>query len=306
MRQNFPDEIRRRVTGKAKERKKYKRQRDLAHYYDRFHGDYRDYAFLKKCHVNYDLFNGRLDVSLYEAPVTFKVEEETVTLDHNEIVHFPFISQVANAMLGEQIARPFRPTAVATGPIAKTARSKKYNELIRDYLIREVVRPIQLKVQAQYFSAAGIQDPFSLSSEDQVQAQQAIQQQVEASTPAIIMEFMQNDFQTPTERQHQQLLNYLNDNLNLQDLQNEGFKHAIITGREVYYIGDRNGEPVIELVNPMYFQWSGGQNEEWVQNGEWAKTEEWLTFGEAASKFGEHFSRSDWKKLEEYAEPIRS
>ena len=59
---------------------------------------------------------------------------------------------------------------------------------------------------------------------------------------------MENDFQTPTQRQAQQLLDYFVGHLNIKSVQEDGFKHAIITGREFYYIGERYGEPVFDYV----------------------------------------------------------
>jgi hypothetical protein len=303
-RRNFPDEIKRRVSYKKKAANSFKRQKDLADYYDTFYGDFRNADDIEKMQINYDLYNGRLDEKLYDAPISFTAGNEEVFLEQNEINHYPFISQVANAMYGEAIARPFRPIAKEKGSLSQTAKKKKYTELLREYLDREILAPIQQQVQQQYFTEMGITDPFSLAPEQQQQAMAEMGARIQAKTPAEILDFMENDFQTPTQRQAQQLTDYLVQEKRIREVQNEGFKHAIITGKEYYYIGDRNGEPVMELVNPMYFQWGGSQNTVWVQDGDWAKHEQWITFEQAVQKYGEHFKRNDWKMLEEYAEPI--
>lgn len=302
---SMPDGYTRRVTAKKKEASSFKRQRELLEYYDHYYsGQIRDEALIKKLNINYGLFNGRLPVSEYEDPISFNIGSEKITLEQQSIIHYPHISQVAKAMHGEQIARPFNLIAKEMGATAINAKKKKYNELLREYLQETVISPIEQRATQQYLQAMGVANPFDLSVEDQQQIEADIAKRSQAMTPKEISEFMSNDFQTPTTRQAQQLLDYLSEKCGLKDLDNEGFKHAIITGREIYYIDDTNGDPNMVLVNPMYFQWGGDYDNEWVQKGDWAKHEKWITFNSAVTRHGEHFKRGDWDLIEKYAEPM--
>lgn len=297
-------DIKRRVSHAKKVANDYQRQKDIMDIYDLWYGDFRNYEDIDNYDINYDLYNGRLDVSLYEDPVCINIDGEKVKFGFQEITHYPLISQIANAMYGEIISRPFLPVAKHYGTTAQTMRRKKWNELIREMISQEILMPLQDSVTQQYFQQYGINDPYGLSIEQMQQVEADIKNRVNAKTADEILEFMQNDFQTPTQRQAQQLLDYFVAYQDIKYKQQEGFKHAIITAREVYYIGDRHGEPVMELCNPKYFTWGGSQNTEWYQDGTWAKYEQWLTIEEVTQKYAEHFSSRNLRELEGFAEPI--
>lgn len=297
-------DIKRKVSYKKKIANDFQRQKDIMDIYDMWYGDFRDYEQIEKYEVNYDLFNGRLDVKLYDDPVCLNIEGEKIKLEQGVITHFPLISQIAQAMWGEMIQRPFQPIAKDLGSYSQTLRNKKWNELLRESINQDVIMPIQNEVTASYFREMGINDQFSLSPEQVQQMRADIDARTREKTPEDILDFMVNDFQTPTQRQAQQLLDYLVSHQDIKYKQDEGFKHAIITGREIYYVGDRYGEPVFELVNPKYFQWAGSQNTEWFQDASWAKYEQWLTIEDAMQKHAEHLTRKTHKELLGYAEPI--
>lgn len=300
----FGDDIKRQVSTSKKYANDFQRQKDIMDIYDLWYGDFRDYEQIDKYDINYDLFNGRLDVNLYDDPVCLNIDGEKVKLEYSTITHYPLISQVANAMHGEMIARPFVPVAKDLGAFSQTLRNKKWNELIRQMLNDSVIQPIRDEVTRAYLAQNNISDQFQMTPEQLQQMQADIENRVQAKTPEDVLDFMTNDFQTPTQRQAQQLLDYLVAHHDIKWKQEEGFKHALITGREIYYIGDRHGEPTFELVNPKYFHWAGSQNTEWIQDGSWAKSEQWLTIEDAMQKHAEQLTRKSHKELLGMAEPI--
>lgn len=297
-------DIRRRVPHSKKVSNDFQRQKDIMDIYDLWYGDYRNYEQLDKYDVNYDLFNGRLDTSFYDEPVCLNIEGEEVKFDFKSVTHYPLISQVANAMHGEMISRPFKPIAKDLGSHSHTLRNKKWNELLRELIDFEILQPIKEQLTSDYLKQNGIQDIFKLTPEEMQQMEADIQNRLVAKTPEDILDFMQNDFETPTQRQAQQLLDYFVAHQDIKYKQQEGFKHAIITGTEIYYVGDRNGEPVFEMINPKYFTWAGSQNTEWFQDGTWAKYEQWLTIEEGTQRYAEYLTRSKYNDLEGLAEPL--
>lgn len=301
----FNEEIKPRVSYDKKIANDFQRQKDILDIYDKYYGGYRDDKELDRFDINYKLFNGNLDTSLYDDPLCLNLFGEKVKLNHQVINHYPIISQVANAMWGEIISRPFQPVAKDIGTISMTYRKKKWNELIKSILQAEIINPLQDEVMYMYMQQNGITDIHSeMSPEDMLQAQADIQRRVTEQTPDEILDFMENEFQTPSQRQAQQLFDYLSKTCDIKYKQQEGFKHAIITGKEIYFIGERHDEPVFELINPKYFSWGGSQNTEWIQEGHWAKNEQWLSFEECMQKHSEYFSKRDYKLLEDFAEPF--
>lgn len=287
-----------------KSKSDFQLQKDRMDRMDLWYGHYRNEDEIRKFGVNYDLFNGRLDTQLYDDPICFNIGGEELRLGHQTINHYPVTSQVAQAMWGEMITRPFNPIARHIGQVAQNLKRKKWNEVIRQFLQLRALNPLKENIERSYLQQLQVQDPRMLTPEQIQQIQADVQRRVMEQTPDDILDFMENDFQTPTEKQAQQLLDYLLNQLNLKYLQDEGFKHAIITGREVYLVGDRHGEPTSELLNGKFFTWSGPQEEEWFQKMDWGKYERWLSFESAVQKHAEFLDKDDLKALEGYVEPL--
>lgn len=296
-------DIKSRVSYKKKIASDYARQKAIMNLYDTWYGDFRNNEELEKYEINYGLFNGRLDVELYDDPICIEIEGKQVKFAHNSITHFPIMSQVCNAMYGEIISRAFNPMAKDFGAASQTLRDKKWNELIRELINTEVNIPLVNEVTQKFLAQAGIMDTKLLTPEQIEEMRAAITQTVEARTPESILDFMDNDFSTPTQKQAQLLLNYFVTHEDINYKQQQGFKHAIVTGNEFYYVGEENGDPVFRVVNPKFFNWGGSQNTEWVQDGTWAKYEEWLSVEEATQRFAEVLKKKDYKQLEPFIEP---
>lgn len=301
---NLGSDIPRRASYKKKIAKDFQRQKDIIDILDMWHGDYRNESEIEKFNINYDLLNGRLDIKLYDDPICIQMENEKVKMDDISITHYPLISQVASAILGEQILRPFKPLAKDTGEYSQTLRNKKFNELLRELIQGQIVNPIRDEVTTSYLTQIQNNPDFQLDEEQVQQMQLEIENRIKEKTPEDVLDFMANDFRTPIQRQAQQLMDYFVEFLDLKHLQNDGFKHALATGREVYRISEEHGEPVMILCNPKYITWGGSQNTEWVQDAAWCKYEQWLTIEEAQQKFAEELSTKTIDELKGFIEPI--
>lgn len=286
-----------------KSKNDFQLQKDRMDRMDLWYGEYRNHDEIKKFRINYDLFNGRLDTSLYDDPICFNIGSEKIRMGHQTINHHPVTSTVAHAMWGEMINRPFNPVAKHLGATAQTYKRKKRNELIREMLTNRAINPMREQITRRYLEQLRVSDPRMLTPEQIQQVQSDVNNRLKAATPKEILDFMENDFQTPTEKQGQRLLDYLLEHLDLRYLQNEGFKHGIITGREIYYVGDRHGEVTVDLLKPEYFTYSGSDETEWFSEMDWGKYERWLSFEKAVQKYTEELTKNDYEKLAMYAEP---
>lgn len=297
-------DIKRIVSYKKKIANGFSRAIEIIDTLDLQSGSETDWEWRDHMDINYDLYNGRLDLKLYDDPVCLNIQGEKINFEFQSISHYPLISQVANSMFGEMISRPFNPMVKDNGVLAQTLKKKKWNELLRDLVNQNIYAPIQAEVTQTYFAENAISDITQLNPQQQQQAQQDILSRTAAKTPEEVINFMQNDFQTPTQRKVQQLLDFLIEYQDIKSKHQEGFKHAIITGREIYYVGDEHGEPTMNLVNPKYFQWAASRDSEWVQDAAWCKYENWLTIEDAIQKYSEDLNRTDIQKLLGFAEPI--
>jgi|GEM_PF-3132831 len=298
------NELKRRVSGKAKRSGDFKRAKEMMEIIDNYYGMYRDPGKIDKYNLNYDLFNGRLDVNLYDDPMSIKMGGEDVVLDQNAIVHYPFISQIARAMHGEQKIRPFMPVAKDMGPRAMTMRKMKYNDMIKEMMNANIIAPMREKIFQAWMQENGVTDPRQMPPEMQQQMQSDIQNRMNARTPAEIMDYMENQYSTPTQRAAQQMTDFLVDFLDIKYKQDEGFKNAIITGEEIYYVGDRNGDVTFDVINPKYFSWLGSQHTTRYEKGDWAKYEQWFSVEASMQRHAMTLRKKDLKELEKYVEPI--
>lgn len=49
----------------------------------------------------------------------------------------------------------------------------------------------------------------------------------------------------------------------------KGFKDALVAGLEEYYVGIRNGEPVIKRINPKDFKYPAEEGIEFIHDASW-------------------------------------
>ena len=301
---NYQD-IKVRDTRKNKEKFSFQRQIDIAEAIDfGYYGAYRDEERIKKHKINYDLFNGRLDVSLYDDNACYTIMGEEVTLNNKAITHYPLISQVAHAKLGEMISMPFIMSIKDQTPLKESFEQREYKKLIEQYIQLKFIAPAQKMVEDKVAQLVPQEQIQAFSPEELQQLQGQVQQEVRAMNPEEIYEYMENDYRTPISKHAQEVTDYLIDQLDIKQKQDEGAKHAIITGEEYYLVDIHNDELTFDTLLPASVSYGGSVETEWVQDMSWAKVERYLSVEEATQKYAEYLSEKDWNEIYEYVEPL--
>jgi hypothetical protein len=293
-----------RLTRKQKEKSNFSAMLDRMDWYDigQF-SDFRDKNRIKKFNINYGLMEGILDVELYDDPLCFEVGGQEVSFDYQSVSHYPLISQVAKTVIGEESSKVFKPMIKDNTPEKQTYFKKEAASRIDSYL-SALLNQSRQTITQNLLKQSGIEDPYSLSPEQQMELQKEVENQMLKESPESIVDFMKYDFQTPTAKQAQKMLDYLVEYHDIKFKNTLGFKHAVCTAEEYYYEGARNGELVFEEVSPMYFNWGGSLGVEWSQHGTWAKREKWLTYQDVTQRHAMHLSERDLKDLDFYHEPF--
>ena len=300
----FGGDIKRRAGYKSRNSSSKKRAKEILDYLDNYWG--RDYGGERHDYhsINWDLFNGRLDIDLYDDPISVRIGTEDVLINKETIVHYGFISQIARAMHGEQIVRPFNPVAKSVGPRAKTMRKAKTNELISQWLTASVVAPLKQRVFEQYAQQNGVQDVRQLTPEQQQQLQADVERRAQALTPPDIVDFMENSFTVPSQRAAQEMVNWIVQNTDCKHTFDDGFKAAIAVGEEYFYVGQRNQDVAIEWVNPRNFTCAGGSETVDVHRMDWGRWEQWDTVQGVLRRYAMEFRDADVRKIERMIEPL--
>ena len=162
---------------------------------------------------------------------------------------YNIIKPKIDLLLGEETKRPFNFRVSRTSDIATSEMQDKAKQMLIDY------------IQAEIMSR--------LSSEDQARYQQALQSG-EVMQPEQIQKYMSKDYKDIAESVAYHSLNYLKNKLNITHEFFKGWKDALIGGEEVYYVGIQNGEPCMERINPIYFDYDTDTSDlEFIHDAEW-------------------------------------
>lgn len=207
-----------------------------------------------KKQINYDLYNGRFDISDFEYvinPYGFKENEFPASLQH-----YDAISPKINLLLGEEIKRPFNFRSVSINQEAITemeeARTKAIVEAHMEYVKSLVTGEDK---QAAEEKLAGLDKYLKYSHSDMI------------------------------ERTSNHILNYLMREESLEYKFNEGFKDALIAGEEIYWTGIISGEPRCRVCNPLDITIISDPDSDFVEDAIAVLEERWMTVPNIIDEF---------------------
>lgn len=194
----------------------------------------------------YDLYN-----SIYN-----EKDLKYVTNPFKQQDGFPAMAQDYNIikpkidlLLGEETKRPFNFKVVRTSEIATSELQEKAKQMLLDY------------IQATIMSKLG--------PEEQARYQEALQSG-EIMPPEQIQKYMSKDYKDIAEITAYHSLMYLKNKLNINHEFFKGWKDALVGGEEIYYIGIVNGEPCLERINPIYFDYDTETSDlEFIHEAQW-------------------------------------
>lgn len=194
----------------------------------------------------YDLYN-----SIYN-----EKDLKYVTNPFKQQDGFPAMAQDYNIikpkidlLLGEETKRPFNFRVVRTSDIATSEMQDKAKQMLIYY------------IQATIMSRLG--------PEEQDRYQEALQSG-EVMPPEQIQKYMSKDYKDIAEITAYHSLNYLKNKLNITHEFYKGWKDALVGGEEIYYVGIVNGEPHLERINPIYFDYDTDTSDlEFIHEAQW-------------------------------------
>ncbi len=213
--------------------------------------------------IKYDLYNGKFDIRDIEYVVDpFKVGDSLPASPQN----FNIIRPKIDLLLGEESKRPENIKVVQTGD----AGASKAEDVQLDLLMN-----------------------FVMSKVGGGQPQEGQQQQ----TPEQIQKYMQYEYSDIAEKTGYYALKYLKERLNTPNEFLKGWKDALVAGKEIHFVGDVNGEPSTERVNPIGFYYDKSPDVEFIENGEYAIRHMLMTPGTVHDRFFELLSNTDLNRL---------
>lgn len=221
----------------------------------------------------YDLYNSiynEKDLKYVTNP--FKQDDgfPATAQDYNIIK--PYVDQ----LLGEETKRPFNFRPQRTSDIAASELQEKAKEMLMDYIQATIASKLSPEQAARYEQALATG---------------------EIQTPEAIAKYVQKDYKDIAETEAYHALQFLKRKLNLTHEFYKGWKDALIGGEEIYYIGVINGDPYVERVNPMYFDYEHSLDLEFIDDAAWCRRKMIMSATEIYDRFYDKMSERQLNEL---------
>ena len=221
----------------------------------------------------YDLYNSiynEKDLKYVTNP--FKQDDgfPATAQDYNIIK--PYVDQ----LLGEETKRPFNFHPQRTSDIAASELQEKAKEMLMDYIQATIASKLSPEQAARYEQALATG---------------------EIQTPEAIAKYLQKDYKDIAETEAYHALQFLKRKLNLTHEFFKGWKDALIGGEEIYYVGVINGEPYVERVNPMYFDYEHSLDLEFIDDASWCRRKMIMSATEIYDRFYDKMSERQLNEL---------
>lgn len=221
----------------------------------------------------YDLYNSiynEKDLKYVTNP--FKQDDGFPAMAQDYNIIKPYVDQ----LLGEETKRPFNFHPQRTSDIAASELQDKAKEMLMDYIQATIASKLSPEQAARYEQALATG---------------------EIQTPEAIAKYLQKDYKDIAETEAYHALQFLKRKLNLTHEFYKGWKDALIGGEEIYYIGVINGDPYVERVNPMYFDYEHSLDLEFIDDAAWCRRKMIMSATEIYDRFYDKMSERQLNEL---------
>lgn len=189
---------------------------------------------------------------------------------------YNIIKSYVDQLLGEETKRPFNFHPQRTSDIAASEMQEKAKEMLMDYIQATIASKLSPEQAARYEQALATG---------------------EIQTPEAIAKYLQKDYKDIAETEAYHALQFLKRKLNLTHEFYKGWKDALIGGEEIYYVGVINGDPYVERVNPMYFDYEHSLDLEFIDDAAWCRRKMIMSATEIYDRFYDKMSERQLNEL---------
>ena len=223
----------------------------------------------------YNLYNSIFDEKDFKRITNpFKVDDGFPATPQD----FNIIRPKIDLLIGEETKRPMNFRVVRTSQEAASDLMEKEKELLSQYMMAAITS--------------------KLGPEEQQKFQQQLQSG-EIMPPEAIAKYMDSSYKDIVENTAYHTLTYLREKLNIDNEFIKGWKDALISGNEIYYVGVQNGEPYMERVNPLFFSYDKSPDLEFIEDGSWCCRKMRLPVTEVYDRYYDKLTEKDLNRLNE-------
>lgn len=230
-----------------------------------------------KKQANYDLMNSKIDHADYNYVMDSYGYGEKYGKTPGRLRCMNIVRNKIEKLVGDEIQRPFDFTIMAVGGEAVSARSEYEKE--------------KLIETAQYI----VRRELGMTNEQE--DEENFQSIAEAS----------QSFVSYADIREQYASAILKNGMEEQRIAkkfSEGFEHGLVVGEELYYVGIIADEPVIRVVNPLYFEWEKSPEGGKVEDAGWCREERFMSVSEILDEYSEWLTDKEVRDLDEGLVPL--
>ena len=223
----------------------------------------------------YNLYNSIFDEKDFKRITNpFKVDDGFPATPQD----FNIIRPKIDPLIGEETKRPMNFRVVRTSQEAVSDLMDKEKEMLMQYMMSAIMAKMDPEQQQQF----------------QKQLQSG-----EIMPPEQIAKYMDSTYKDVVENTAYHTLSYLREKLNIDNEFIKGWKDALISGNEIYYVGVQNDEPYMERVNPLFFSYDKSPDLEFIEDGSWCCRKMRLPVAEVYDRYYNKLDEKDLNKLNE-------
>lgn len=225
---------------------------------------------------NYQLFNNQLNQKDLEKECEpFGLE---VGQFKDEVAPYNKTYNKVQKLLGDELLSPFNYKAVLTSHDGIKSKMAYHDHLLRQYVLAKIQGSIQ--AVNPYFDA------------------KLVEQEAPVMDPEEIDRYMNTTYQEAREIKANKLLKHFTKSLFIPEKKNDAYKHALISGLEIAYVGIENEEPTLDIINPLGFFYHKSPETKYIQDGLYAGYRTYMTSGDIIDKFGAYLSEEELQKID--------
>jgi hypothetical protein len=226
---------------------------------------------------NYRLYNNQLDQKDFERefnPLGIEVGQFK-----DQVMAFNKAPNKINVLLGNELKRPFPFKTVLTNSEGIKSKTVERTLAIQDAIQQDINELVQML-------SSMVGQPNMENPEEVERARQQVNQMVDRLIDKDSLDqYLSTNYMEAREILAASILDYLFHKQNLRDKMNDGFKHGLISGEEIYYVGRRNNDPFVEVVNPLGFFHHKSPETKYYQDGLYAGYRTLMTSGDILDTF---------------------
>jgi hypothetical protein len=226
---------------------------------------------------NYRLYNNELDQA------DFHRECNPLGLDVNQfkdvIMPYNKTYNKIQVLLSDEAKRPFNFRSILTNSDGIRSKIQHRDAMFRNYIYSQLQNTLK-SLETMY--------PPDLLEDISG----------DIMPPEDVSKYMKYDYRERREILGEKILQYLQKKLDIKDVKNDGFKHGLISGEEIIYVGVNNGEPFLSPVNSLgaFYHKSGEQK--WIQKSLYAGCATYMNPGEVLDAYGRYMTEEDANKID--------